>query len=112
MSRGSWVPTLAGWSSNPTINRAEYILIGQLCAAFVDMTVTASNSTTTTITLPFAAKFKTRFAIAVASNGSGVSGFIDLAAGSNVASIFLSSGAGLSATGNKGSTFSIAYDIQ
>lgn len=110
---GTWTPTTSGWSTAPTINNADYILVGgRLCTFFIDTTVTASNSTTTTITLPFASKRKVRIPLAVANSGSGVTGFMDLAAGSNVGTIFLTSGAGLASTGNKGFTGYGVYEIQ
>lgn len=110
---GSWTPSLSGWLTLPTINVSDFVLTpAKVCTVWVDMVVNTSNSTTTTITMPYASRIKARFPIAVTSGGSGVAGFIDLAAGSNVGTIFLASGAGLSATGTKGSTFSISYPIQ
>lgn len=52
----TWVPTYTGFSSAPTGVTARYFLIGKMCHVYVSSTgVGTSNSTSKTITLPFAA---------------------------------------------------------
>lgn len=53
----SWTPSFAGFSVNPTVSTAKYILIGKACLVyFITNVAGTSNATNFTITLPFAAK--------------------------------------------------------
>lgn len=57
-STGTWVPTWAGFSADPTVT-ARYILIGKLCFFWVTATGHGTSNATTangkTMTLPFTA---------------------------------------------------------
>lgn len=94
-----WTPVLTGFSANPTGGTPAYTLIGKTCHCYCnDTTNGTSNSTTKTITLPFAAanngiQIVTGRGI---DNGSATSTlYVRTIAGSNIADVFPTSGLGV-----------------
>lgn len=51
-----WVPTWTGFSADPSAVTARYFLDGKKCTVTLTGTNGTSNATTTTVTLPFAAR--------------------------------------------------------
>lgn len=113
----TYVPVITGFTTTPTINNARYTLVGKMCTVDIRLSATASNATTKTITLPFAAYggAVTRVQGWVFNNGASTTGVlrIDTSAGSAVATLYRD-GTGLAwtASGTADYAFSITYEIQ
>lgn len=113
-----WIPTITGFTTAPSYNFARYVVDGKMCTCWFSMAAATSNSTAFTITLPFTAKNASSHSCSLAvDNGSGVAtqGYMTLAAGSNIATLFKSpqSGAGAwTASNGKAVRFEITYEIE
>lgn len=115
-----WTPTWTGFSANPTVIAARYIIIGKRCWCWLRTSTGTSNATTLTFTLPATAKSGTNFQqiynipSAVNNSGSAVSSAImQTTPGSNVMSCFLTAAGGAwTSSGGKGISFgSITFEI-
>lgn len=112
-----WVPTITGFSAGtPTYTYARYTLIGKMCTVSFAMSAQTSNATTLTITLPFtAAEAPVLMGSVCTDNGAGqsTSPRFDLAAGSNVATVYKApAGTAWTASGSKNIRFTFIYEIQ
>lgn len=74
--------TLAGWSSL-TLERTRYMRVGNTVTVYLDIDGT-SNSATTTLTLPFEAKYDTRGYAGTFDSSINTMGILYVTAGSNV----------------------------
>lgn len=116
-SEGTWVPTFAGFSVNPTVSAARYTTFGRLCTCIIAMSANGtSNATTSTMTLPFAAANTVvqSFHILIVDNGTiGADvGKLNTRVNSNVADLFKTLASGVwTASGAKGWTFTITYEM-
>lgn len=118
---GAWidyVPAFTGFSVNPTIEKARYVVIGKICFVRVSTSINGtSNANTFTITLPFNAALGTQHLSWSFGNDNGVlanEGRITLFAGSNVAGVFKTHDNVTlwTTSGSKTVAFNIFYEIQ
>lgn len=112
---GTWIPTWAGFSVDPSNITAEYILIGKLCMVHLRCATNGtSNATTTTVTLPFAAANTTiayGFATIV-NNGTVAAGTIATRANSAIADGYATAALGAwTSSGAKAINLSFSYII-
>lgn len=114
-SWASWTPTITGFSSPPTFI-ARYFLIGKMCTVYFTSTAAGtSDSINFTITLPFIAANIQHNMIPFWQNNSGTggSGRVSTASGSNIASLFTTTtGTAWTAANNKSASFWFTYEIQ
>lgn len=116
----SWTPSFTGFSVNPTSVEAKYSLIGKNCRVQVIMAAGTSNSTSTTVTLPFAATSEISrqegVVPVVVDNGvtQSTPGRIIILTGSNTATIAKTStgAATWTASGSKFFYLNFEYHIQ
>jgi hypothetical protein len=113
----AWVPTLTGFSSDPTGITARYVLNGKMCVCYFTYTGNGtSNATTKTITLPFAAANTgiQIFPIRVTDNGTiqTTVGQLITRVNSNIADVgkVFGSTTNWTSSGNAGFVFSITYE--
>jgi hypothetical protein len=87
----TWVPTITGYSSAPTVTVANYTRVGNVCFIHVAFSGT-SNATTVTMTLPFTARNSAIQALHGIATDSGTaqtaSGVLKTAVNSNVANLY------------------------
>lgn len=111
----SYVPTLAGFSVQPTGIDFSYFMLGRKAAVIRwDMSASGgtSNSATFTMTMPFLARSQTRYPVFALNAGA----FINTAQaytaiGSNLISFFIGAGS-FSASGAKGAFGGFVVEIQ
>lgn len=120
-TEGTWVPTWAGFSSNPTSVVAQYIKIGRLCTVFLTCINGTSNNATTSVTLPFTGgggqnggtpvSDRIYVPIFIMNNGTQGNSSAMIINGQNI--LLLKSSVGASdtfiASGGKGTWFSFSY---
>lgn len=93
---GSWIPytpVLAGWSSDPTIDRSVYFRVGKMVTVQLHTSANGtSNATTKTFTVPFVAAGPTQRALTstITNNGTNqtVHGMAITRAGSNIVDVY------------------------
>lgn len=93
---GSWIPytpVLAGWSSDPTIDRSVYFRVGKMVTVQIHTSANGtSNATTKTVTLPFIAAGPTQkgFTATNVNNGTTATtpGLTITRAGSNIMDVY------------------------
>lgn len=115
---GTWIPTFTGFSVDPTVTCARYVLVGKLCTVFVHLGNGTSNATTFTISAPFQASNPTGTvywmnAVAYATDvGVVVAGGCYAYMTNNDTSITLIKGAtNWTNTGNKRAVFTLIYEV-
>lgn len=103
-SDGEWTPTWTGFSAIPTVVKATYTLVGDLCTVDLYFATShgTSNSTVCTLTLPFLAKETARSITTIVNSGAIGTGAIFVNANSNVLTAYSTvAGAAFAATGSK-----------
>lgn len=107
-----YAPSHTGYSANPATVNARYALLDKMCTVTYDSGTGTSNATTTTITLPFQAKYLSRYVIYGTNSGTAVYAMLQTRSGSNIADLFLTAAGGAwTASGAKRGNFTITYEI-
>lgn len=100
---GTWSPSHTGYSVNPSGGTTEYTLDSNgICTVWMYQTSGTSNLTTTTFTLPFAAKYTLAYCPNVVNAGNNATGLINTTAGSNIVNAYATGAGGTwTASGGK-----------
>lgn len=89
-STGTWTPSWTGFSANPTVGVAKYVISGNVCTVWLYAPAGTSNGTTLTVTLPFAAiDGNLRQVVGAINNGGNALGLVTTTAGSNVLTCYV-----------------------
>lgn len=121
LTTGTWVPTFAGFSADPSGGLYRYVLIGKTCIAMVEMPTGTSNDTMLTLTAPFTARTATgmfwRALSSVVTNGGTTAtehpGRVFIGSGGTVITCYrtLDSTATWTNSGTKRCCFTLIYEI-
>lgn len=95
VSTGTWSPSWTGFSTPPTVSIAKYTLQGDVCTVWLYAGSGTSNSTSKTVTLPFAAADSNIRSIQPITNaGANASGLVSTTSGSNVLTCYATEAGG------------------
>lgn len=113
---GTWIPTVTGFTSSPTVTASRYVVVGKLCYVTFTMSVATSNATTLTITLPFTPTSNAVqvYHCKVTDNGSAQTapGQLVISAGNITMDVYKTLAAGaFTGSGNKSTNFTMSYEI-
>lgn len=115
---GSWIPytpVLAGWSSDPAIDRSVYFRVGKMITVQVHTSANGtSNATTKTVTVPFNAAGPTQIGVTSFHVNNGVTattpGICITRVGSNIVDFYTNTAAAVwTASGNCRLNFTLNY---
>lgn len=116
----SWTPYFTGFTTAPVVNESEYYISdtsGLLVTAVLNMTATASNLTSFSVTIPFPAAYEMRHIVWVsnASAWKSTPGLMIIRARSNIADVYLQNensgtNGNFTASGTKSVMFTITYE--
>ena len=101
--------TIVGWSTF-TQKTIRYKVVGKMVFLQVQI-VGTSNSTTTSISLPFISAISSQNIIFVQSAGTNQAGVLAFAPNNNTATFLLIGGTSIAATGGKAIIFNTFYEI-